>query len=170
PHADPPALLSALDASITLETIDQSRNMPVDEFLLGAFESAIGVTEIVTCVSVPVPSEKTRVRYQRFKTGERPLVTVAVAAPVEDGRFARPPAVVIGAADEIPRRVPTDGLPAVGIDDFEVIDEVAAEARNVLEPIDEPSASADYKCHIAHVLTRRALLSLSDQQERTVNG
>jgi carbon-monoxide dehydrogenase medium subunit len=163
PAADPPALLVALGASVELRQAGRTRTLTVEEFLVGAYETALEDTEIVTAVRIPVPAPASRATYVNYRVIERPVVGAAVAGEVVDGRFAGPPSVVLGAADEVPRRVPADLLDGCAVDDAGALQEVARSAAEAIDPVDDLSGSAEYKRHVATVMTRRALEALAAQ-------
>ncbi|MGH2491832.1 MAG: FAD binding domain-containing protein, partial [Candidatus Limnocylindria bacterium] len=107
PHADPPALLMSLGARVVLVGRAGSRSVPVADFITGMYETAIAADEIIVAIDVPLPARDARVAYVKFQILERPSVGVAAVATVRDGRFVGAPAFVVGAVDEMPRRVDT---------------------------------------------------------------
>jgi carbon-monoxide dehydrogenase medium subunit len=60
-HADPasdmPAVLLALGTTLTLRSPDGERVVPVADFLLGPFTTALGTQELITDIAVPVPAQ-----------------------------------------------------------------------------------------------------------------
>jgi carbon-monoxide dehydrogenase medium subunit len=145
PHADPPALLTALHARVELTSASGTRELAIDDFVLGAYETALAEDELLTAIVVPTGA---RAAYDKFQVLERPAVGVAVAL---NGRLD----VVVGAVDEQPVRVPVEHP-----DDHDAIAEAAME---VVEPVDDLSGSADYKRHLTGVLVRRGLQRLRGQ-------
>jgi carbon-monoxide dehydrogenase medium subunit len=144
PHADPAALLVALGASVELVGAAGRRSVPVEEFIVGAYETELGEDELIE--AVVVPQTETRATYLKFQVLERP--TVGVAALVRsDGS----PVVVVGAVDEKPVRVDAAGD----------IDAYVDAAREAVDPVDDLSGSAEYKRHLTGVIVRRALEALA---------
>ncbi len=160
PHADPPALLMALGASVVLRGTKGTRTVPVGEFVTGMYQTALGADEIVVAIDVPVPSRGVRASYVKFQILERPSVGVAMVAEVRDGRFAAAPAVVVGAVDEMPRRVDAAELRGAAAADTATADALAEAARAAVEPTDDLAGSGEYKRHLVGVFTRRALGAL----------
>jgi aerobic carbon-monoxide dehydrogenase medium subunit len=148
PHADPPALLTALGARVDLAGAEGTRELAIDDFILGAYETALAEDEIMTAIVVPTGA---RAIYDKFQVLERPAVGVALAL-ADDGLV-----VVVGAVDERPVRVPLDG---VAPDDAEA---VAGAAMEAVDPVDDLSGSAEYKRHLTGVLVRRGLQRLRGQ-------
>lgn len=142
PHADPGTLLVALDATVELAGADGRRSLPVEDFLVGAYETALREDELIEAVSVPLPAVDTRAAYVKFQVLERPTVGVAALAP-PDG----PPIVVVGAVDERPIRIDAIGD----------VDAIVDAARDAVDPVDDLSGSAEYKTHLTGVIVRRAL-------------
>jgi aerobic carbon-monoxide dehydrogenase medium subunit len=103
-HADPAAdwvsALSALGAKVTLRSLTGVRNLPVEEFVTGALESALRPGEIVETVHVPAMAATARWGYVKAcrKPGE---FAHAIAAVLIDPERACARAV-IGALEAAP--------------------------------------------------------------------
>ena len=160
PHADPPALLVALGATIALAGPGGVRKMLVEEFLVGPYQTALGQEEIITAIELPIPEVGVRCAYLNFRISERPSVCVAVVARLEDGCLAGEPVVVVGAATPTPRRAPVTGLAGLRPGSKEAQQAVAEIARSVADPGADLSGSKEYKRHLVGVVAARALASL----------
>jgi carbon-monoxide dehydrogenase medium subunit len=164
PHADPPALLVALGATVELAGPQGTRSLPVEDFIAGPYETELGDGELIAAVHVPVPAG--RAAYRKFQVLERPAVGVAAVARVEDGELAEAPVVVVGAVDERPVRVPADDLVGVACDDADALERLAAAAREAVDPVDDLSGSAEYKRHLTGVIAKRAVMALGAETPR----
>lgn len=160
PHADPPSLLVALGARVLLEGKSGSRSIPVAEFITGMYETAIAADEIIVAIEIPLPAPESRVAYAKFQILERPSVGVAAVAMVRDGRFVAAPTVVVGAVDEMPRRVDTARFAGADARDAGTREALADAARGAVEPIADLAGGVDYKRHLVGVFAQRALASL----------
>ena len=163
PHADPPALLIALDARVVLEGGAGSRTVPIAELITGMYETAIAADEIIVAIEVPLPARDPRVAYVKFQILERPSVGVAAVGTVRDGRFVGAPAIVVGAVDETPRRVDTAQFAGAAAADAGTLGAIAEAARRAVEPTADLAGSVDYKRHLVGVFAQRALASLVAQ-------
>jgi CO/xanthine dehydrogenase FAD-binding subunit len=76
--------------------------------------------------------------------------------------FATAPAVVVGAVDERPLRVDATPLAGASVRDRDALEAVVEAARDLVDPVDDLSGSADYKRHLTGVVTRRALEHIVD--------
>lgn len=161
PHADPPALLTALDARVVLAGPSGTRTLPVAEFITGMYQTVLAADELLVAIEVPIPDPATRVAYLKFQILERPSVGVAIAATVRDGKFSGAPSVVVGAVDEIPRRVDAQQLDGASAGAAETADALAEAARAAVDPVPDLAGSAEYKRHLVGVFARRALASLT---------
>jgi carbon-monoxide dehydrogenase medium subunit len=159
PHADPPALLIALGARVRLAGPDGCRELALEEFIAGPYETELGPDELIEAVLVPV--NDVRAAYRKFQVLERPAVGVAAVGRVEDGVFAGAPTVVVGAVDERPVRVPADDLAGAAPGDPGALAALAAAAREAVDPVDDLSGSAEYKRHLTGVLAARVLGELA---------
>jgi len=160
PHADPPALLMALGARLVVQGARGKRTVPLTEFVVGMYQTALGPDEIILAIEVPVPAAGQRASYVKFQILERPSVGVAVAGAVSGGRFTEAPAVFVGAVDEMPRRVDTEAIAKAALDD-KTADALADAARRAVEPVADLAGDVDYKRHLVGVFARRALAALA---------
>jgi carbon-monoxide dehydrogenase medium subunit len=160
PHADPPSMLVALGARVVLEGKAGSRSLPVAEFITGMYETALAADEIIVAIEIPLPARDVRVAYAKFQILERPSVGVAAVATLRDGRFVGAPVVVVGAVDEMPRRVETKQFAGADARDAGTREALAEAARSTVEPIADLAGGVDYKRHLVGVFAQRALASL----------
>ncbi len=162
-QSDPPTVLAALDARIELMSTTGCRELPLGDFQLGSYETALLPGELLSAIIIPPPPQGMKGRYVKFTTGsseERPCVGVAAMAQMENGvcrelRLAigavSPQAVRISAGEEVAREmILTDQL----------IDSIALKSARNVEPIDDLRSPADYKRHLVRVLVRRAITAL----------
>ena len=159
--SDPPAMLVALNASVKTIRPDGGREIPLDEFFYGFYTTALEPDEIISEVIVPSLSVNARSTYLKFTSRsaeDRPCVGVAAAADFDrDGKCGRL-RVVIGAAVEIPQRLPDIEAQAVGerLSD-ELIDAIANGYAQSLDPLEDGRGSAWYRREMIKVFVRRAL-------------
>lgn len=152
PHSDPATLLLALSARVSLTGPTGTRELELGDFILGALETAIEPQEVLGSVTIPVPPPGSDVIYRRYAVRERPTAAVAV---VRAGSTVR---LVVGAIGGVAQRIEeAEALIADGVDDPAPI--VAAVERGV-EPVEDGLGGAEFKRHLAGVLTRRALADL----------
>ena len=163
PHADPPSMLIALGARVVLERTAGSRTVPVAELITGMYETAIAADEIIVAIEIPLPAQDARVAYVKFQILERPSVGVAAVGTVRDGRFVGAPTVVVGAVDEMPRRVETAQFAGAAATDAGTLGAIAEAARAAVEPTADLAGSVDYKRHLVGVFAQRAVASLVAQ-------
>lgn len=155
PHADPPAMLVALDATVVVAGSGGRRELSVEEFVVGPYETALGADELVVEIRVPPIAEDARVAYRNFRILERPSIGVAVRVSVLDGRFAGAPTVVLGAVEETPRRLDLSEFAGAAV--AEAAREIGDAASAAVAPVDDLAGSAEYKAHLTGVLVRRLL-------------
>jgi carbon-monoxide dehydrogenase medium subunit len=146
PHSDPMTLLVALGATVELVSRGGTRRLPLSEFCVGAFLTALEPGEVMTRIDVPLPPPGVRAGYQRLAFKERPTAGVAV---VLDPAACR---VVVGSLGPVPLRVPgAEGPLAEG--DVETAVTAVSEAVAARDD----SEGADFRAHLAGVLVRRAV-------------
>lgn len=77
--SDPPSMLLALDARVEVAGPAGSRELAVDELILGHYETAIEPDELIVRVRVPRPRTAAYVKFRSRSSEDRPCVAVAAA-------------------------------------------------------------------------------------------
>jgi carbon-monoxide dehydrogenase medium subunit len=159
-QSDPPTVLMALDARAELTSRQGTREVPLADFLLGPYETAVEPGEVVSAVLVPPPPAGLRGTYLKFTTRsseDRPCagVVALVRGPGERCDEAR---LVVGAVSPTPVRVHRAETLARGEPlTAALIEAMAAEATRAVEPMEDLRGPAAYKRQVVGVLVRRAL-------------
>ncbi len=146
PAADLPAATLALGASLVIAGPGGRREVPVDDFFVGFFESAVGPDELLVEIRVPRENGAAGASYEKFtrRANDWAIVAVAVAGD----------RVALANMGPTPLRArATEQALASG----QNIEEAAAVADADTEPTEDMHASREYRRHLARVLTRRAL-------------
>ncbi|MEU2349713.1 xanthine dehydrogenase family protein subunit M [Modestobacter sp. NPDC049651] len=162
-HADPagdlPAVALALDAEFVVAGPGGRRTVAASDFFVDYLTTAIGEGELLVEVRLPKLGEEWGVRYEKFNRVAQAWSIVAVAAAVrrEGGRIAE---ARIGLTNmgATPLRATATEQALVGADvSLEAVTAAAALAAEGTSPSSDLNAQADYRQHLAQVLTRRAL-------------
>jgi carbon-monoxide dehydrogenase medium subunit len=156
PAADYPAAVLALDADIIATSRNGERPIRARDFFTGMFSTALRPDEIITEVRIP----KTDGQGVAYKKHHHPasgfaVVGVAVRLNTSSGRIDTVAIGITGVSHNAYRAAGVEnalrGKPATAIQD------AATRAANVVEVLGDYYASAEYRKHLASVLTRRAL-------------
>src|SRR5438093_8678044 len=159
PHSDPATLLLVLNATVAAEGPKGQREIPMDQFFSGSYQTCLERNEVLTGIQIPVPSEHSRTSYVKFQIHERPMLGLALALEAADGgetfRSAR---VAIGCVSPCARRSAAAEVLLTGNRrSVERNLPAAAEAlADTAELIDDQQGSAEYKRHLIHVFLQRA--------------
>jgi carbon-monoxide dehydrogenase medium subunit len=163
-HADPAgdlgAVAVALDAQMRIAGPNGTRTVPAGEFFTDYFTTALAEDEILTAIAFPSYAGW-GAHYEKFHTVSQAWSTVAVAAAVlVAGGTVTAARVALTNMGAIPIRARAveqalEGGPATD-------DAVRAAAQAATEgtaPVDDATAPAEYRRHLAQVLTSRAVLA-----------
>src|SRR5207248_424365 len=86
PAQDPPPMLIALGGSARIASASSERRIPLDEFFIDYFETALRPDEVLVAVDLPPLATGTRVTYKKFlPRTQDDYATVAVAAALRLG-------------------------------------------------------------------------------------
>ncbi|NEM06865.1 FAD binding domain-containing protein [Geodermatophilus normandii] len=162
-HADPagdlPAVALALDAEMVVAGPNGRRTVPAREFFVDYLTTTLDEGEILVEIRVPKLAGDWGVRYEKFNRVAQAWSIVAVAAAVrrENGHIAE---ARIGLTNMGPTPLRASATEAALDGAAASPDAVAAAARSAAEgtsPSSDLNAQADYREHLAQVLTRRAV-------------
>ena len=161
-HADPasdmPAVMLAVDATFNLRSKRGKRSVKAREFFQGPFTTALAEDELLTEIILPpLPSGAGSI-YSSHDHPASGYAIVAVAAVVARKRktVSHAVAALTGVGEvaflcrSVEALVGSQGEP-------EAIARVAADATAGIEVNGDPFAPAEYRRHLATVMTRRAL-------------
>src|SRR5581483_7479453 len=164
-HADPagdlPAVVTALDATLLASGPDGSRAIAAADFFDDYLTTTLRPGEILTAVRVPKLGPDWGFRYEKFQVTAQDwaLVGVAALARRANGHVAE---ARIGLTNmgTVPIRARAAEQAAAGAEaSRDALRAAAAHADEGTSPPGDLRADADYRRHLARVLTARALAS-----------
>lgn len=166
PAADLVPPLLVLDADVTLTSVTGSRTLALAEFFQGYKKMARRPDELLTEVSWPEPAANaTNLFYKlaRRKGDAITVVGVAVAMGIEAGK-CHGVRIALGSVAPIVKRASAAEQMLEGATlTSEHIEAASHAAMEEVNPIDDIRASAGYRSHCVHVLTRRLLTQAWEQ-------
>lgn len=171
PHADPPALLAAMGATVTLSGPNGGRSVPAGDFIEGEFTTARADDELMTEIRIPITKPGDRYSYKSFGHLERPAVGVAGGHLRRDGKSEY--RIWIGAISDRPLHMNMVEDELAGVPPGEIMDvlrQATEKAASGLPAHDDLHGGADYKRHLAAVLMRRAILEAAGAAGDFPNG
>lgn len=169
-HADPAgdwaAAMMAARAEVVVTGPNGERVLPIDDFLLDTFTTALEESELVTEVRVPAPGPRSGGQYLKIERKVGDFATAAVGVQITldpDGRVARA-GIGLCAAGPITLRAKAAEAALVGQPlTEEVIRQAAQAAADESQPGSDTRGPAEYKRDMIRVLTQRALRTAAEQ-------
>jgi carbon-monoxide dehydrogenase medium subunit len=159
PHSDPPTPLLVHEATVRLTGASGVRELPLAEFLVGTYETAIEPDEVLAAVDVPPLPAGFSHAFLRIERYHRPTVNVAVAAQRSNGHVASA-RLAVGCIGPKAVRLPELEAQIAGAspeDAARAIAEAKPCLEELLEPVDDGLGSVEYKIHLAATLLARGL-------------
>ena len=159
--SDPPCVLVAARARVMARSPRGDREIPLEDFFVGFYETALAPDEVLTEVIVPHQPESLHSVYLKYvtrSTEDRPCIGVAAFVDADADGVCRDLRVVVGAVAERPQEIKTAAQLAVGerLTD-ELIDEVAEGYAAAIEPLADLRGSAWYRTQMVRVFVRDAI-------------
>ena len=164
-HADPagdlPAVAMALDCAMVIAGPGGRREVAAADFFVDYFTTALSFDEVLVAVRVPKLGAGWGYDYQKFHRTAQSWAIVGVCAAVrrDNGSIAE---ARVGLTNMGPVPIRASSVEAALAGATASVEAVAAACANAADgtaPTSELHAQADYREHLARVLSRRAVLA-----------
>lgn len=163
-HADPandhPATMLAYDATIVAQGPGGTREIAVDDFFTGLFETALADGELLTEIRIPKPRANGGGAYLKFerKVGDYAISAVAVNLTMNGDTVER---IRIGLTNlsAVPMRARQAEAALLGhVANEETLEEAGKAAAAECDPSGDLRGSAEYKRDVTRVLVKRTVM------------
>jgi aerobic carbon-monoxide dehydrogenase medium subunit len=162
-HADPaaelPAVCAAHDAVVEIASNRGVRRVAAKDFSTGFMATVVEPDEVVAAIEVPLWPAGHGYGFREFSRRHGDFAIAGAAALIEagaDGAVRRAAVVLLGVATRPVRLADAEAVLTGQRIDAALIRKAAAAARAV-DAISDIHAGADYRQHLAEVMTARAL-------------
>ena len=159
-----PPLMVALGATMTIAGASGQRHVPAEEFFAGVYMTAVEPDEILTQISVPAASSSQGDAFEAATIGKEGTCIVSAAVSLRCNGTIEEPRVVLGCVSATPERASAVEEALQGV--APTAQAIAAAVSGLAATLDPPSdvhASADYRSHLAEVVTRRAIEAAAER-------
>ena len=161
PAGDPGPLLMALDARVSMANKKRIRNLPLEEFFIDFFETALEEGELLLEIQVPPVPPMTATAYEKFNIikNDQGIVSVAASLTVDENGFCCKDArLVLGGAAPVPLRAMEAERMLKGKKITEnLLEQVGSRASEEADPVADIHASEEYRRHLVKALTKRTV-------------
>lgn len=163
PQGDPPVALLALKAILRAAGPNGQRDIPIADFFEDVYTTALGGDEILQEIIIPPTPGYSGAAYGKYGARKAmdyaTTISVAVQLVRDPGSgLIKEIGVGMGGVGIIPVRPQATEAVLLGTKPGEEVFSAMRDALfDELEPLGDALYSADYKCHVAWVLLKRAL-------------
>jgi len=159
PAADYPASLLALEARVVLVTAKGQREIPIADFFVDTFTTALEPGEIIREVIVPVEEQSAGTSYQKMLQPASGFAIVGVAARVKKsgGKVTMARVGVTGLSGKPYRASNVEKALEGTAGSASDVQKAAAVVAEGVDANSDLHASADYRKHLASIYAMRAL-------------
>ncbi len=169
-HLDLPPVLIAYGTTVITQSRRGQRRIPLQDFFVGYYETALAGDEIIVRVDVAPPDPTLRGVYLKFcslSPNDWPTVGVAAFLHARGGEVAEA-RVVVGSVSERPLQLAeAEGRLSGALTNL-AIREVGQAYADAADPLDDVRGSSDYKRRVTSVIVERAIRAAAEQAGITV--
>jgi len=173
PNQDPQVSLLALNADVSLRSKSGTRTLPLKDFMVDYYETAIRPDELLIDALVPVLPNNAGYAYLKFlprTADDYATVSAAAVTVLEDG-VLKDVRVAFGSAAPTARRCQeTERMLTGQRPTPEALRAAAEKAKDLADPVSDGRGSAAYKKEMVGVFVRRALEKALERAGGAVNG
>jgi carbon-monoxide dehydrogenase medium subunit len=170
-HADPandhPAVMLAYSAEVVARGPRGTRTIPIDDFFVGLFETALAHDELLTEIRIPTPAAGSGGAYLKIerKVGDYAVSAVAVQLAMSGGRCTAA-RVALTNVSTVPMRSTGAEQALIGQELTEAVLEAAGQAAAAeCDPSDDLRGTAEYKRDLTRVLVKRAARKAAERSK-----
>jgi aerobic carbon-monoxide dehydrogenase medium subunit len=168
-----PAVLALLGGTVRVAAAGGERLVEAGDFFLGVLESAVQPGELATEVRFPVlpPGAGTGFAEVSRRRGDYAVCGVAALVELKDGHEVEQARAAYLSVGPRPRVLDLTEAVAGAPADSHSLPAAVTMARELIQPEGDIHATADYRRHLAGVLTERSLLeALAEARDRARDG
>jgi len=167
PGSDPPPILLALGASVTVQKKDGTRKESVETFGTDYYETTLAEDEILTQIEIPLMKENEGTAYQKYAVRKTDMAIVGAAAWVrlamdketcEDIRIG-----LSGVHAAAVRAASVENALRGVVLDLERIKTASHEAQQDIDPISDVHATEEYRREVLPIAIQRVVTQAWDQ-------
>ena len=163
-HADPASEWCAVAAVLNAEMVAESkvsgtRVIPAREFFEGIMTTALRENELLREVRLPILPKGTYAGFAEYsrRAGDYAIAMAVATYRLKNGIMSDMH-VAVGGAEAAPRRIAEAERALIGRPpNLGTFQAAAHEARKAVDPLDDPSISADYRRSTVRAMVGRAL-------------
>ena len=160
PAAEIPMVLQALEGEVVVRGPQGQRHIPASDLFVAALTTTLGPSEIITEVRFPTMPPSADFAIEEFARRKGDFAIAAIAVFLRrDGERCTAARLATAGVGPVPVRLCEAEaiLEERGIGE-DAVAAAAEKSAELVEPMSDHNASADYRRHLTAVLTRRAVL------------
>jgi len=161
PAADSAPPLLVHNAKVKIESISETRTIPVNELFVGPKINCLEEDELLTEIKLPLPPADASSGFERIgrrKAFTLSVVSAAVYLQVEDD-ICKDARIAFGSVDTTPVRIKqTEELLRENKLSDEMVSKACASVKEYVKPITDIRGTAEYRRDMCEVLMKRALI------------
>jgi carbon-monoxide dehydrogenase medium subunit len=166
PTGEIPLACLVLDATVVAASVSGAREIPIDEFLVGSYTTALGPEEMITEIRFPLAPHHFAFLERNRKHNDFAVINVAVVGRRSSDATWSDLRIALGGVSDraVLARESATLLEGTSLQD-DVVAEAADLALDVIDPPSDIRGTAEYRRHLVPIYVRRALCKLRDDHQ-----
>jgi aerobic carbon-monoxide dehydrogenase medium subunit len=173
PHSDPGTVLLVHNAAVTLRSQRGERQLPLHDFFLDVYETALEPDELMLDVQIPPLPSGMISAYLRLHRFQRPTLGVAAAIRKMNDKTIAESRLAVGCIGPRAQRLAELETKINGSslsDAKRIFAEQKHYLRDLLQPVDDLLGGADYKLYMTGVMLGEALEQAAQSEGKSHQG
>lgn len=157
PAADLTAVLLALGGSVHAKGPNGDRLIPVEEYFVDLWTTALEPDEVLTSITIPIPADGTKMTYVKHRHPASGYAVVGIAAIVGEGKVA---VTITGATSKPEHLAAVEAAIADGVTPESIAAAVAV-ATDEVTINGDLYADEEYRAHLVGQMVKKALQNIA---------
>ncbi|MEM7017259.1 MAG: FAD binding domain-containing protein [Pseudomonadota bacterium] len=159
PSAEWPLMAVLLDAEITLQNAESTRQLTAKDFLVSYLTTALEPDELLCNVSIPVPDANWGWAFTEFnrRLGDFAIASAAAFIGLKDGQIEHARLALGGVDYTAHRQTDVEAMLIGEVPNDELWAEAGALVSKTVDPSSDLQATAMFRRHLSNELTQRVL-------------
>ncbi|CAH0991373.1 hypothetical protein SIN8267_01476 [Sinobacterium norvegicum] len=165
PIGDIPPVLLALNATLTLKSASDCRDVPTDEFFTGYRQTVLQPNELIAHINIPLPTANSHCKVYKISKRQDDDISAVLAAfnfTIDDNNIVTDARLGFGGMAATPKRATATEQALIGQPFTQAsIDSAQTKIADDFQPLSDMRATSDYRLEVSRNLLQKAFVEIA---------